>query len=176
MYLVTEICDREFIQAVPAATREEASKTANGLLKDHCGTIGEPERYDAYASADPPTPWPPEMALDSEENGEAGAWCNLQDMHFDAHVAYVSDLAACDMLDVLLKQLCKFTMGQNGSGCGDGACDDCPVTRALEMLGTMREAAEERQAELLEAARAKESGKEAGADDRIEDAGTPSDA
>lgn len=167
MYLVTEICDREFIQAVPAATREEASKTANGLLKDHCSTIGEPERYDAYASADPPTPWPPEMALDNEENGEAGAWCNLQDMRFDAHIGYVPDLSACSMLDILLKRLCKFTMDREGSGCGDGACEDCPVTKALEMLEPMRGDAEARREELLAAARAMETGKEAGNDDRI---------
>ena len=52
MYLVTEICDREFIQTIPAATRGEASNIANDLLKAHCAAIGEPELYAAYASKD----------------------------------------------------------------------------------------------------------------------------
>ena len=153
MYLVTEICDREFIQTIPAATRGEASNFAIAWLEAHCAAIGEPELYAAYASKNPPAAWPPKMSLDSAENAEMGAWCNLNSMHFDAHIAYVPDLSACAMLDVLLAQLCRFAKEQENSACGNKACGDCPVTRSKKMLDAMRGAAEARQAKLLEAAR-----------------------
>lgn len=156
MYLVTEIYDREFVQTIPAATRGEASRIANGLLKKHCEIIGEPELYEAYASKNPPDTWPPEMSLDSAENAERGAWCNADGTHFDAHIAYIHDLSACAMLDVLLAQLCKFVKERENSACGGGACRDCPVTRSRKMLDAMRGAAKARQAELLEAARSED--------------------
>lgn len=137
MYLVTEIHDRELIQVIPAATRGEASKTANGLLEEHCRTIGETERYEAYASGRLPETWPPDMALASPEDAEMGSWCNLKGMRFDAHVGYVPDGIAREMLSMLLKRLCKSAMDAPDSNCGDGTCEDCPVTGALALAEAM---------------------------------------
>lgn len=150
MYLVAEIRDREFVQTIPATTRGEASRIANGLLEKHCETIGEPELYEAYASRNPPDTWPLKMSLDSPENAEMSAWCNLNDIHFDAHIAYIPDLSACAMLDVLLTQLCKFAKERENSACGGGACQDCPVTCSKKMLDAMRSAAEARQKEITD--------------------------
>lgn len=134
MYLVIEICDREAAQCLPAKDRGEASRIANELLKKHCETVGKPEVYDVYADGKAPSEWPPALQLAAPEDGEMGAWANLNGLHWDAHVMYVPDDTAASMLDMLLKQLCKAETDRPDSRCGDGACDDCPVTGALEML------------------------------------------
>lgn len=136
MYLVIEICDREAVICRPAKDRGEASRIANELLKEHCETVGKPEVYDVYAGGKAPDEWPPALQLAAPEDGEMGAWSNLNGLHWDAHVMYVPDDTAAAMLDMLLKQLCKAETDHPGSCCGDGACDDCPVTGALEMLQT----------------------------------------
>lgn len=134
MYLVIEICDREAAQCLPAKDRGEASRIANELLKKHCATVGKPEVYDVYADGKAPSEWPPALQLAAPEDGEMCAWANLNGLHWDAHVMYVPDNTAASMLDMLLKQLCKAEMLRPDGRCGDGACDDCPVTGALEML------------------------------------------
>lgn len=134
MYLVIEICDREASQCLPAKDRGEASRIANELLKAHCETVGKPELYDAYAAGKQPDKWPPAVQLAAPEDGEMGAWANLEGMRWDAHVMYVPDDTAAAMLDMLLKVLCKAETLRPDGRCGDGACDDCPVTDCLEML------------------------------------------
>lgn len=103
-------------------------------MKEHCETIGKPEVYDAYAGPKAPDKRPPQLHLDTPEDNEMGAWANLEGMHWDAHVMYVPDDTAAAMLDMLLKVLCLAEMGQPDNRCGDGACEDCPVTGCLEML------------------------------------------
>lgn len=33
-----------------------------------------------------------------------------------------------------LRYLCRRTMQGSDSGCGDGACDECPISKTLELL------------------------------------------
>lgn len=138
MYLIIEACDREIAQVVPVNTRGDATEKANGLLKEHCRILDKSEIYDAYASGNPPSDWPPQIHLDSPEDSEAGAWANLNSMHWDAHIVYVPEDAAAAMLDMLLKVLCKAEGMRPDTRCGDGACDDCPITNCLEMLERAR--------------------------------------
>lgn len=133
MYLVIEIYDRDFVQALPARDRNEASGIANRLLEDHCNTIGEPEAYKTYSGPKPPDDWPPQLHLDDPSDGESGAWANLKDMKWDAHVASIPDDIQTSMLDVLLKALCKKTMDAPDSDCGDGSCEDCAISTVLSI-------------------------------------------
>ena len=67
------------------------------------------------------------MHLDDPADAEAGAWCNLNQLDFDARIMYLPDVTAMNMLCTLLKQLCKSRMDKS---CRDG-CDDCPITAVL---------------------------------------------
>lgn len=124
MYLVIESCDREISDVKPAKDEAESIKIANGMLESHLETIGydknEPDGEDVQR-CDP-------------ENGEQGAWCNLKDMKFDAHRFALGSAEAGTALDILLKELCKDVMHRPGSSCGDGGCDECPITGALEFI------------------------------------------
>lgn len=134
MYLVIEVCDREAALCRPAETRGEASRIANELLEEHCRTADRSDVYDAYTGPRPPKDWPPKLHLDAPEDGEMGAWANLNGLHWDAHIMYVPDDTAAAMLGMLLKVLCKAETLRPDGRCGDGACDGCPVTDALAML------------------------------------------
>lgn len=143
MYLVLELCDRQVSQVLHAETRGDASELANQLLREHCKLLDQEDLYEKYASGSPPDIWPPEMHLDDPADAEAGAWCNLNQLDFDAHIMYLPDVTAMNMLYTLLKQLCKSRMDKS---CRDG-CDDCPITA---VLATAKLAAEQAQADLDE--------------------------
>lgn len=66
----------------------------------------------------------------------------MSNLNYDAHIMGVDPVMACDMLDILLKELCKFKMDEPGSDCGDGACEDCPVSRVLEIVADRKAAME----------------------------------
>ncbi len=124
MYLVIECCDREISDVKPAKDQAEAVKLANGLLEDHLEIIGydkdEPDG-ESLQRADP-------------AGGEQGAWCNLKDMKYDAFCVALGSDGADAALDILLKELCKKTMEKPGSPCGDGECEECPVTGSLQLI------------------------------------------
>lgn len=138
MYLVIETCDRQASDLKAAKTIQDAASAANGLLKAHCDIIGRPEKYEAYAGIVKPDVWPPEMQLADPDDAEMSAWCNLSNLDYDAHIMNVDPITACEILDVLLKELCKSEMEKPDSGCGDGDCGNCPITRVLEMITERR--------------------------------------
>lgn len=142
MYLVIETCDRMASDLRPAKDIRDAADKANELLKAHCATLDKPEMYDAYAGPAKPDVWPPEMQLADPGDAEMSAWCNMSNLNYDAHIMGVDPVTACDMLDILLKELCKFKMDKPGSDCGDGACEDCPVSRVLEIVADRKAAME----------------------------------
>ena len=124
MYLIIEVCNREVASIHAAKDLPSAAAKSNELLDEHLETIGMDKdgsyEWNKMQRADP-------------EGGEQSAWCNLKDMHWDAHVAYAGESAEKSMLDALLKELCKKAMDAPGSGCGDGSCEDCAVNTVLGM-------------------------------------------
>lgn len=142
MYLVIETCNRQASDLKATKNIQDAATAANALLKAHCETIDKPEKYEAYSGIVKPDVWPPELQLASPGDAEMSAWSNLSNLDYDAHVMAVDPLTACGMLDILLKELCKAEMDKPDSSCGDGSCEDCPITRVLEMAAGRRSALE----------------------------------
>lgn len=133
MYLVIETCDRAVSDIRFAKDLKEAEDVANNLLEAHCANIGREDLYTVEGGAADSEEYPPEVQPADRNSAEWGAWCNAADMDYDAHITSIDDDAAATLLDILLKNLCKKAMFANGSACGDGACDDCPVAKAMEM-------------------------------------------
>lgn len=140
MYLVIETCDRQTSDIKPAKDLRSAAETANKLLKAHCANLNKDDVYEAYSGPVKPSKWPPDIQLADPGDAEMSAWSNLSNLDYDANVLGVDPVTACDMLDILLKELCKAEMDKPDSGCSDGACEDCPITRALEMAEAKRAA------------------------------------
>lgn len=124
MYLVIECCDREISDVKTARDAAESVRLANGMLEDHLQVIG-------YGKDEPDGE---DLQRCGPGDGESCAWCNLKNMKFDAFRVALGSDGARTALDILLKELCRAEMSAPGSGCGDGSCEDCPITKTLEML------------------------------------------
>lgn len=136
MYLIIEIHEREFAGAYVAKDQASAFEKANSLLSAYCEQKDMPE---LYIKAEDPCTAPAfstviSLAGDGGTGDNAGAWANIKDEHWDAHVVSLDKDLKGTVLDMLLKDLCHGTMSAPDSGCGDGACDECPINHVLEML------------------------------------------
>lgn len=136
MYFVVEVCDRELAAMHPAEDLAAAVAVANGLLEEHCATIGVPELYSVAKGLERQEGWPPDASPADVQDGNLDAWCNAKGFKWDAHITSMDQGKLSMTRDILLKELCKSVMDADGSRCGDGGCDECPVNAVLEMAGS----------------------------------------
>lgn len=81
-FVVVEISEREIVSVKPCDTEKDAIDTANRLLAKHCERIGcQAEFAEDDGKGDE---W------DRSTRERPYAWCNLQDIFWDAHIVNMS--------------------------------------------------------------------------------------